>query len=48
LSNLDAISVIDYATATEVTRIPVGTFPQRERRGKAPESVLNTLYPASG
>jgi len=47
LSKLDAISVIDYATATEVARIPVGTFPQRERLGKVPANVLSTLSPAS-
>ncbi|RSM85434.1 hypothetical protein DMH04_16900 [Kibdelosporangium aridum] len=33
LSNRNAISVIDYATAKEVASIPVGHFPQRERLG---------------
>ncbi|CAM3768971.1 YncE family protein [Kibdelosporangium persicum] len=33
LSNRNAISVVDYATAKEVAQIPVGHFPQRERLG---------------
>ncbi|MCO6003989.1 YncE family protein [Actinoallomurus purpureus] len=40
LSKANAVSVIDYATATEVARIPVGVFPQRERIGQAaPEAI---------
>ena len=46
LSQLNAVSVIDYATATEVARVPVGTFPQRERIGKIDPSVLGSLTPA--
>ncbi|MEO6083204.1 MAG: YncE family protein [Umezawaea sp.] len=43
LSNLDAVSVVDYATAREVARVPVGDFPQRERLGKLAEDVVPTL-----
>ncbi|GGK53238.1 serine/threonine protein kinase [Planomonospora parontospora subsp. parontospora] len=43
LSNQDVVSVIDYATAEEVARIPVGRFPQRERLGAAPQDVLDSL-----
>jgi DNA-binding beta-propeller fold protein YncE len=43
LSNLDAVSVIDYATATEVTQVPVGNFPQRLRLGQVASEVLATL-----
>jgi YVTN family beta-propeller protein len=46
LSQANAVSVIDYATATEVARVPVGTFPQRERIGKIDPSVLGSLTPA--
>jgi YVTN family beta-propeller protein len=42
LSNANAVSVVDYATAQEVARIPVGTFPQRERLGRIAGSVLTT------
>ncbi|MFC4063293.1 YncE family protein, partial [Planomonospora corallina] len=48
LSNLNAVSVVDYATAQEVARIPVGHFPQRERLGAAPQDVLDSLSPAAG
>jgi YVTN family beta-propeller protein len=43
LSNLDAVSVVDYATAREVARVPVGDFPQRERLGHLAEDVVPTL-----
>jgi YVTN family beta-propeller protein len=43
LSNLDAVSVVDYATAREVARVPVGDFPQRERLGKLAEDVVPSL-----
>ncbi|HEX4222133.1 MAG TPA: serine/threonine protein kinase [Pseudonocardiaceae bacterium] len=46
LSQLNAVSVIDYATAKEVARVPVGTFPQRERIGKIDPAVLGSLTPA--
>jgi DNA-binding beta-propeller fold protein YncE len=48
LSNRNQISVVDYTTATEVTRVPTGTFPQRERLGRAPQDVLDSLSPAVG
>jgi YVTN family beta-propeller protein len=43
LSNANAVSVVDYATAHEVARIPVGTFPQRERLGHLATAVLPAL-----
>ncbi|HEY4022827.1 MAG TPA: serine/threonine protein kinase [Pseudonocardiaceae bacterium] len=46
LSQVNAVSVVDYATAKEVARVPVGTFPQRERIGKIDPSVLGSLTPA--
>jgi YVTN family beta-propeller protein len=45
LSNLDAVSVVDYRTAREVARVPVGDYPQRERPGKLAEEVIPTLTP---
>jgi YVTN family beta-propeller protein len=43
LSNANAVSVVDYATAQEVARVPVGTFPQRERLARVAGDVLPTL-----
>jgi YVTN family beta-propeller protein len=43
LSALDAVSVVDYRTAQEVARIPVGDYPQRERLGRLAEDVVPTL-----
>lgn len=48
LSGSDAVSVVDYRTATEVARVPVGSFPQRERLGRVPQDVLDSLSPAAG
>jgi DNA-binding beta-propeller fold protein YncE len=48
LSKADAVSIVDYATAREVARVPVGSFPQRERLGRVAEDVLATLSPARG
>ncbi|NUR60091.1 MAG: YncE family protein [Catenulispora sp.] len=48
LSNLGQVSVVDYATATEVARVPVGAFPQRERISKIAASVVAGLNPAAG
>ncbi|MEU8515131.1 hypothetical protein AB0C76_26635 [Kitasatospora sp. NPDC048722] len=45
LSQAGQVSVVDYASATEVARVPVGLFPQRERVAKAAGSVLNSLSP---
>jgi YVTN family beta-propeller protein len=43
LSNANAVSVVDYATAQEVARVPVGAFPQRERLGRISPAVLGAL-----
>jgi DNA-binding beta-propeller fold protein YncE len=48
LSNLGEVSVIDYATATEVARVPVGTFPQRERISQMAPAAVSALDPAVG
>lgn len=48
LSGKNAVSVIDYSTGKEIARTPVGSFPQRERLGKVPQDVLNSLSPAAG
>lgn len=39
----NTVSVISYATGAELTRIPVGTFPQRERLARIPVDVLAGL-----
>jgi DNA-binding beta-propeller fold protein YncE len=46
LSNANAVSIVDYTTATEVARVPVGSFPQRERLARVAPDVLPTLLPA--
>jgi hypothetical protein len=38
--------VIDYDTVTEVARVPVGVFPQRERIGQAAAEAIAALTPA--
>jgi len=43
LSQANAVSVIDYRSGTEVARVPVGTFPQRERVSKVDPAVLGSL-----
>jgi DNA-binding beta-propeller fold protein YncE len=48
LSGDNAVAVIDYASGRQVARVPVGQFPQRNRLGQVPESVLNLLSPAGG
>jgi DNA-binding beta-propeller fold protein YncE len=45
LSNANAVSIVDYTTATEVARVPVGSFPQRERLARVAPDVLPTLLP---
>jgi len=47
LSQLNRVSVVDYATATEVARVPVGAFPQRERLGRIDPAVLGSLSSAT-
>ena len=48
LSAGNAVSVVDYATGTEVARIPVGEFPQRERNATVPEAVISGLASSAG
>ena len=45
LSNANAVSIVDYTTATEIARVPVGSFPQRERLARVAPEVLPTLWP---
>ena len=42
VSGTDEVVVIDYDTAREVTRIPVGDHPQRVRAGVVAPDVLKT------
>ena len=42
-SKSNSVSVIDYRTAQEVARIPVGNFPQRERLAQVSPDVLPAL-----
>lgn len=48
LSNTGQVSVVDYATATEVARVPVGAFPQRERISQMSPAAVSALSPANG
>jgi hypothetical protein len=48
LAEKDEISVVDYATATEVARIPVGHFPQRERLARLTPAAVASLTPGNG
>jgi YVTN family beta-propeller protein len=48
LSAGNAVSVINYTTGTEVARVPVGNFPQRERTAVVPESVISGLTASNG
>jgi DNA-binding beta-propeller fold protein YncE len=43
LSGDDAVSVIDYASARELVRVPVGRFPQRSRLGRITDAALRLL-----
>ncbi|MBR7828831.1 YncE family protein [Actinospica sp. MGRD01-02] len=48
LSAGNAVSVIDYATGTEVARVTVGEFPQRERTAVVPNTVIAGLSSSDG
>jgi DNA-binding beta-propeller fold protein YncE len=48
MSGADAIAVIDYATGQTITTTSVGKFPQRNRLGKVPETVVSLLAPSPG
>jgi YVTN family beta-propeller protein len=48
LSNRNEVSVVDFATATEVARVPVGTFPQRERIARMSSSAIASLSSSVG
>jgi DNA-binding beta-propeller fold protein YncE len=48
LSAGNAVSVISYATGAEVARVPVGSFPQRERLAQVPGAVIAALSAANG
>jgi YVTN family beta-propeller protein len=47
-SNDNVVSVVSYGTAQEVTRIPVGAFPQRERLATVLPEVIGALAPTIG
>lgn len=42
------VSVVDFASGAEVARVAVGRYPQRERRGTVPDSILARLSPSAG
>jgi DNA-binding beta-propeller fold protein YncE len=48
LSGDGEISVIEYATESELRRVPVGKFPQRNRLGRTSEANLKLLPPTPG
>ncbi|HZP51369.1 YncE family protein, partial [Actinocrinis sp.] len=48
LSAGNAVSVISYATGQEVTRIPVGNFPQRGRLAQVTDAALAGLSSSAG
>jgi DNA-binding beta-propeller fold protein YncE len=48
LSAANAVSVVSYATGQEVARVPVGSFPQRERVTQVTDSAIAALSPANG
>lgn len=48
LSAGNALSVVSYATGQEVTRIPVGNFPQRGRLAKVTDAALAGLSSSAG
>jgi DNA-binding beta-propeller fold protein YncE len=48
VSGDDAVAVVDYATGQIITKSAVGKFPQRNRLGKVPGSVISQLEPNPG
>jgi YVTN family beta-propeller protein len=48
LSGDNAVSIIDYAAQSEVTRVTVGKFPQRSRLGRIRESTVAALAKVPG
>lgn len=48
MSGDDAITVIDYDGGKKVKTVPVGDFPQRNRRGRVPQQVIANLSPSQG
>ncbi|MFI0355162.1 YncE family protein [Actinomadura sp. 9N407] len=48
LAQKNQISVVDYATAREVARIPVGHFPQRQRPAGLTPQAVDSLDPSNG
>jgi DNA-binding beta-propeller fold protein YncE len=48
MSGDNEITVINYQTGQIVKQVPVGKFPQRNRLGRVPESVLRWLSPSPG
>lgn len=48
LSADNEVSVISYTTGAEVARVPVGSFPQRERVATVPQAVIDSLSSAVG
>lgn len=48
LSGDNAIAVVSYATGQQVAQVPVGNFPQRNRTGVVPDSVISLLDASNG
>jgi DNA-binding beta-propeller fold protein YncE len=48
ISGDNVVAIVDYATGQKVATVPVGKFPQRNRLGKVPESVVALLAPTPG
>jgi DNA-binding beta-propeller fold protein YncE len=48
MSGDNVVSIVDYASGKLVNKVPVGKFPQRNRLGAVPESVLALLDRSGG